>query len=200
MARAIIALLLVLSSTSAATGAKSRVVHAKEQTPPPPRFDPAVVNNPATQDAIGVDAEGPAVLRAQVLLDRAHFSTGEIDGRFGANMWNTVKAYQASHGIEPSGTIDAQTWQALNADTAPAVIQYTIAADDVKGPFEKIPQDMMAKAKLPALSYSSPLEELGERFHCNPKLLQTLNRGVDFSTPRTKSSKVPSMAYLSVRF
>jgi len=71
----------------------------------------------------------------------------------------------------------AATWTALDADTQPALIPYTILATDVAGPFHKIPTDMMEEAKLPALGYTSPLEELGERFHASPKLLQDLNPG-----------------------
>ena len=48
-------------------------------------YDLAAVNNPATMDRLEEKAEGSAVLRAQILLDRAHFSVGEIDGRMGNN-------------------------------------------------------------------------------------------------------------------
>jgi lipoprotein-anchoring transpeptidase ErfK/SrfK len=51
----------------------------------------------------------------------------------------------------------------------------------VKGPFYDIPEDMGAKAKLPALGYSSPLEELGERFHSTPEFLQRLNPQAQFT-------------------
>jgi lipoprotein-anchoring transpeptidase ErfK/SrfK len=39
---------------------------------------------------------------------------------------------------------------------------------------------MMAKAKLDYLGYASPLDELAERFHCAPALLQKLNPGKQF--------------------
>ena len=128
-------------------------------------------------DVVGHNDVGSAVLRAQILLDRAHFSVGEIDGSFGANMVNTVRTYQAAHNLPVDGIVKADTWAALNADTQPALISYTILPNDVGGPFFKIPTDMMEQAKLPALGYSSAVEALAERFHASPKLLKDLNPG-----------------------
>ncbi|MBC7656796.1 MAG: murein L,D-transpeptidase [Frankiaceae bacterium] len=123
----------------------------------------------------------PNVLRAQVLLDRAYFSPGEIDGAAGSNLRRALSGFQANRGLPTSGALDAATWEALNADAAPEVVTYAIAAADVAGPFTAIPSDMMEKSKLPALGYTSALEALGEKFHASPKLLQKLNPGKDFS-------------------
>src|ERR1700724_1619963 len=68
-----------------------------------------------------------------------------------------------------------------NADSALALVPYTISSEDVMGPFEQISHDIMAQAKLKRLGYQSPQEELGERFHINPKLLAALNPGKDLS-------------------
>lgn len=116
-----------------------------------------------------------ALLRAQILLDRAHFSSGEIDAATGSNLKKSVAAFQKQNDLNPTGVLDQPTWQVLNQDTAPALIEYTIAAADVAGPFIEIPKDMAEKAKLPAMGYTSALEAFGERFHISPKLLQQLN-------------------------
>lgn len=73
--------------------------------------------------------------------------------------------------------VDDAVWQALDQDAAPALVSYTITPEDLKGPFVKVPHDMMAQAKLRYLGYASPLDELAEKFHISPNLLQRLNPG-----------------------
>lgn len=121
------------------------------------------------------------ILRAQVMLDRARYSPGEIDAAYGSNMRRALAGFQRSRGLPASGTLDAATWDALNADKAPALVTYTITAADVAGPFQPIPEDMADKAKLPALGFASAEEGLGEKFHASPKLLARLNPGKDLS-------------------
>ena len=135
------------------------------------------------QDPIAEGANGSGVVRAQILLDRAHFSCGAIDGEFGSNLQKTVTAYQNDRHLTATGAVDAATWTSLNTDKAPVLMTYTIAPEDEKGPFVQIPTDMMKQAALPAMGYTSPLQELAERFHASPELLQALNPDVDFSQP-----------------
>ncbi|HEU5436822.1 MAG TPA: L,D-transpeptidase family protein [Telluria sp.] len=122
-----------------------------------------------------------AILRAQVLLDRAHFGAGEIDGATGSNMKAALTGFQKARGIDGDGTLNAATWEALNADASDALITHTLTAADVAGPFQPIPEDMAAKAKLTSLGYASVEEALGERFHASPALLKRLNPGKDFT-------------------
>lgn len=156
-------------------------------------------------DAPGARPSAAHVLRAQVLLDRAHFSPGEIDARAGSNLARALRGWQQRNSLDASGQLDAVTWDALiAADPAPALEQYTIAAEDVAGPFVEIPEEMMDKAALPALGYESALEALGEKFHAAPSLLEQLNPGVDFAAgatitvPAVTASALPKAARIVV--
>jgi lipoprotein-anchoring transpeptidase ErfK/SrfK len=146
---------------------------------PATQLKPDTVNNARLTPPVGPKSKGAAVLRAQVLLDRARFSPGEIDGAFGSNMQKAIAAFQKHTGLNATGRIDEQTWAELNRDGASILIPYTIGDADVAGPFVPIPADMMEKAKLTALGFVSPAEALGEKFHASPQLLRRLNPGKD---------------------
>jgi len=123
------------------------------------------------------------ILAAQVMLDSAGFSPGEIDGRAGANFGRAVQAFQKSHGLGDSGRLDDATAEALRQSfkDQPAVVTYALTEADVAGPFQPdIPADLVAQSKLPSLDYRSPLEALAEKFHASPGLLRTLNPGQSF--------------------
>lgn len=121
-------------------------------------------------------------IKLQVLLDRANFSPGEIDGSIGSNTVRALNAYQQAHNLQPTDTPDPDTLSALEQNAVEPTTTYTIQADDVQGPFatEKIPTDWMEMAKLKSLDYTSPLEELGEKFHASPNLLKRLNPNAQF--------------------
>src|SRR5947209_8160599 len=121
---------------------------------------PAIDKAAWTAQPMTPEAKKDALVRAEVLLARAHFSPGVIDGQDGGNLKNAIAAFEEAHGIPVDGRMDDQVWQALAADTQPALTDYVITEDDLKGPFPpKIPTDMAEMAKLDALGFTSPAEE-----------------------------------------
>lgn len=134
------------------------------------------INDRTAEPVLTEGATGPAVVRLQVLLDRAHYSPGEINGRVGASTLRAVSAFQRDRSILEEAAAGPATWAALEAtDSEPLVIPYTLTKADVSGPFYRIPDDMMEKARLPALGYRSALERIAERFHASPSLILGMN-------------------------
>ena len=98
----------------------------------------------------------PTVIKAQVLLDRARFSPGEIDGKQGDNFKKAIRAFATDQGLPSSDVLTEELWQKLNATSADLVVtEYTISDDDVRGPFAKsIPAKMEEMKDPTALSYA----------------------------------------------
>jgi lipoprotein-anchoring transpeptidase ErfK/SrfK len=139
------------------------------------------------EGAAGPEAARRMLIRVQVLLDRAHFSPGVIDGKPGENVRQAIAAFEQAHGLTVDGKLDPEVWAALmSADPAPAMRDYVISQEDLAGPFvAKIPTEYAEMAKLETLAYANPLEMLAERFHMDEALLKALNPQADFSKAGT---------------
>ena len=146
---------------------------------------------------LGGDVEGPSVAKLQVLLDRAGYSPGEIDGRWGDNTELALTWFQRSAGLKPTGIADQATVRALAqpAGAPPALVTAVVlSAADVAGPFATLPSDVYERAELDSLGYESLAEKLGERFHAKPAFLAQLNGGVALdSLTAGDSLRVPNV-------
>ena len=118
----------------------------------------------------------PLLIKAQILLARAHFSPGEIDGKPSENLNKAIAALAEAQG-NATDKLDQALWDNLvSMSNDPVLTEYTISEADLRGPFmEKIPNKMEKMKDLPQLAYRTPKEELAEKFHMSPELLSALN-------------------------
>ncbi len=145
---------------------------------PPVRDTPLTVKKP--------DADKEAIAAFQVLLDRVGASPGVIDGRWGQNVANAAAAYEEITGksIDPEDRIAVEV--ELMATGGPALIDYTITAADIAGPYvAAIPVDYSQKAQLQTLAYTSVREMLAEKFHMDENYLAALNPNLSFNRAGT---------------
>jgi lipoprotein-anchoring transpeptidase ErfK/SrfK len=172
-------------------GLSMRQADSVQADPSFKRISSETANADLTQFGGRIPKGGAMALRLQVLLDRAGFSPGVIDGTWGKNAAQAYSFFRTSGGVDSSSagrrgdsaTLDKASYEQLLAAgrSSPVITSYTVTSDDVKGPFITIPQNVYEKAKLQCLCYTSPLEALAEKFHSSQRLLKQLNPGVDFT-------------------
>jgi lipoprotein-anchoring transpeptidase ErfK/SrfK len=146
-------------------------------------LDAAAINDAARPAKLpSAEKINASIVKLQVLLDRALFSPGEIDGKLGVNAQKALKAFAEQNGIAPDKAIAPELWDKLTvASDGAIIVDYTIADADVKGPFlRELPTKLEDMKSLKALSYTSPLEGLAEKFHMSEDLLRAINAGRSF--------------------
>lgn len=149
-------------------------------------LDANAINDAPVVVPLKGDVSGPSVLKTQIFLDRSGFSVGALDGRWGRNSAIALWWFQRSRGLnaDEPGALDEQTYRMLAATAGAdqqALVQRTLAAEDVQGPFVTVPEDVYDKAKLDCLCYESTKEKLAERFHTTVEFLEKMNPDAGFS-------------------
>jgi lipoprotein-anchoring transpeptidase ErfK/SrfK len=184
---------MTLSLAFALTVALAQTSVRPEQPQQKPPAQPAQTAAPADKTAAAgktaaTDKTVSEALRIQVMLDRAGFSPGAIDGRTGPSTRKALAAYQKQVGETPQ-----EPFEPLR--------RHRITPEDAAGPFvEEIPKELVDQAKLPHLGYRSIVEALAERYHATPALLQRLNPNVRFGegeeivVPNVEPLAIPSTA------
>jgi len=177
------------------------------------RLSPAASDSalPAVRLPVSGEAQGPSVLYVQVLLDRSPFSPGILDGKWGKNTRKAVYWLQRTSALDPTGVVDSITFVRLvelagRPESYVRTVQLT--EEDVAGPFVEIPQDVHAQAELECMCYGSALEQVAERYHAAPELLESLNpgraldslsAGDSLRVPNVLDGEQPAMASIGAR-
>jgi len=108
--------------------------------------------------------------RVQILLDRAGFRPGKIDGLGGEFTQKAADRYSAANGLEPGTLLDV-------SGISNPYREYTVVEEDTKwvGPQASTPA---AQEKLKAMLYGDLWELVAERFHCDREFLHDLNKAI----------------------
>jgi lipoprotein-anchoring transpeptidase ErfK/SrfK len=168
------------------------------------QITPQAVNRGAAALPISGDVGGPSVLRVQILLDKAYFSPGMMDGNWGKNTAEALYWFQRDNGLPATARADSATYARLMqvaGSPRELVVRRTLTAADVAGPFTTIPKDVYEHARLPCSCYESLSEKLSERYHSTVDLLKKLNPGANLDglqagqtlyTPVVRPADAPS--------
>jgi lipoprotein-anchoring transpeptidase ErfK/SrfK len=139
----------------------------------------------ASLSELATPASGPsepnaAVVKLQVLLDRAGASPGVIDGVLGENVEKAIAALEEMAGLPVDGRIDSDLLEHL-PDGPPITRRYTIVAEDAEGVVGDVPDDFSQMAEMEFLGFETVAEKLAERFHMDEDLLAVLNPAATYA-------------------
>jgi lipoprotein-anchoring transpeptidase ErfK/SrfK len=121
------------------------------------------------------------VLRLQVMLDRANFSPGPIDGRWGPNTRAALRAWQRREGLLETGEID----DAVRARLPPIDSIFTshIVEPEEHAALRPFPRDWRARAALDHHGYETILEGIAERYHATERFIREQNPDLLWPNP-----------------
>lgn len=146
------------------------------------QITPESVNGSPMHVPLYGEVAGPSVLRLQVLLDRALFSPGIIDGTWGGNTEKALYWLQQRERLPATARLDKVTFERvvqLAGNPGEIARQHQLSAEDVAGPFIDLPplkgDAIYEVAKKPCTCYESLGEKLSEAFHVTPEVLAKLN-------------------------
>lgn len=144
-------------------------------------YTPSAENAPAP--SVGQARPQPALIRAQILLERARFSPGAIDGLEGSNMSQAIAAYQKANDLPSTGRLDAGVLDRLSRQgPGPVTTTYRITQADLDAPYlGVVPTELEAQGQAPHMGYANVVEALAERFHVTEALLRAMNPGADLN-------------------
>jgi lipoprotein-anchoring transpeptidase ErfK/SrfK len=176
----------VLAQDAVSAPISADAIDAADLATVPAEFVPRLEPDKTTgsDDAPPSALPDPAIVKLQVLLDRAGASPGVIDGFDGDNVRKAVRAFELMRGLPEDGVVDEAVIAALET-AEPVVGGYVITPEDVAAIGEPIPTDYAEMAERDFLGYARLSELLGERFHMDEELVKALNPNAQFVAGET---------------
>jgi lipoprotein-anchoring transpeptidase ErfK/SrfK len=149
--------------------------------------DPATFNAADFVELPSTQQIEPAVVKAQILLDRTDISSGEIDGKYSSRMDDEIAAFAQSHDMPADTKWSRVFWSTLTSSvTGPVLTEYVVTREDLKGPFVQLPAKIEEQQGFRSLGYANLREALAERFHMSEALLAALNPAASFASAGEK--------------
>jgi lipoprotein-anchoring transpeptidase ErfK/SrfK len=141
-------------------------------------LSPAAITDAAFADLSSDGMIHPEIVKAQILLERAGVSPGEIDGKYDAVLFDEMIAgFAEMQGLPAEARWSPELWAKLTSASSGAVLtDYVITKEDAKGPFfPQLPDKMEAMQNFKSAGYRTLREALAEKFHMSEELLDVLN-------------------------
>jgi lipoprotein-anchoring transpeptidase ErfK/SrfK len=131
---------------------------------------------------------------AQVALARRAISPGSLDAAIGTQTRAAIAAFQRSQKLFESSSLDTNTRPLLTL-ASPLLTNYIVTTNDLAR-LQPIGKTWLAKSEQSALDYETILEEVAEKAHSHPLLIQKLNPDVVWTNVMAGTSlKIPDVNY-----
>jgi lipoprotein-anchoring transpeptidase ErfK/SrfK len=167
------------------------IIHTAPQTPAKPKLTPIVI---APQTPAEFPRPARSVFEAQVALARRAISPGSLDAAIGSQTRAAIAAFQRSQKLFESGALDTNTRPLLTLDT-PLLTDCVVTANDLAR-LQPLGKTWLAKSQQTALDYETILEEVAEKAHSYPILIEKLNPDVNWTNVIAGTSlKIPDVNY-----
>ena len=156
-----------------------------------PKLKPLVVAEPAVADFPRPVRD---VFEAQAALARRAISPGSLDAAIGSQTRAAIAAFQRSQKLIETASLDTNTRSLLTLDMA-LLTNYIVTTNDLVR-LQPLGQTWLAKSEQTALDYETILEEVAEKAHSHPLLIEKLNPDLVWSNvPAGTVLKIPGVNY-----
>jgi lipoprotein-anchoring transpeptidase ErfK/SrfK len=134
------------------------------------------------------------VFEAQVALARHAISPGSLDAAIGSQTRAAIAAFQRSQKLFESSSLDTNTRPLLTL-ASPLLTNYVVTTNDLAR-LQPLGKTWLAKSQQSALDYETILEEVAEKAHSHPLLIQKLNPDVNWTNVMAGTAlKIPDVNY-----